>query len=168
MRGAEDGFLLRWSYISGKFSFMERKTQNHTFHSHLARMNVKVLLLLVLIVAKQATRLPWPLFKPYWGQGRPYPLPFHPGHLHKPSTPCTRSCTVARPIATTIIKGVRTIYDSSIHVLLAVRQCNQREVVLFDKNQIYTIGTALDLRKLKNVKLNIQGTIKLTYMDDSI
>jgi hypothetical protein len=126
-------------------------------------MFFKVLLLLVLTVAEQATCLPWPFFQPYLGTGRPYPFPFHSGKPHYPSPPCTRTCTVARPKPATIINGTSTPYDSGPDVLWAVRQCNPGGAVLFEKSQTYTIGTALDLTNLQNVDLNIQGTIKVTY-----
>ena len=132
-------------------------------HSHFANMYFKVLLLFILIVAEQASCLPWPFFKPYWGPGRPYPFPFNSGKPHRPSPPCTRSCTVAKPKAATVIKGVTTPYDSGKDVLQAVRQCNPGGIVHFEKNQTYSIGTALDLTNLKNVDLDIQGTIKVIY-----
>jgi galacturan 1,4-alpha-galacturonidase len=68
---------------------------------------------------------------------------------------------VARPKAVAVVKGVKTLYDSGKDVLHAVRQCNPGGIVHFEKNETYTIGTALDLTNLKNVDLDIQGTIKV-------
>lgn len=124
-------------------------------------MYFRLILLLVLAAADQAFCSPWPFFKPYWGPGRPYPFPFHSGKPHKPSPPCTRSCTVARPKAGRIVNGVKTPYDSGKDILYAVNQCNPGGAVHFEKGQVYTVGTALDLTNLKNVDLDIQGTIKV-------
>jgi hypothetical protein len=126
-------------------------------------MYFKVLLLLVLTVAEQATCLPWPFFQPYLGPGRPYPFPFHSGKPHYPSPPCTRSCTVARPKAATIINGTEIPYDSGPDVLRAVQQCNPGGAVHFEQSQTYIIGSPLDLTNLQNVDLVIQGTIKVAH-----
>lgn len=97
------------------------------------------------------------------GNSRPVPHPFHPGKPHKPSPPCTKTCVVARPKAAAVVKGVKTPYDSGRDVLKAVRSCNPKGRVLFEKGQTYLINTALDLSNLENVDLDIQGTIKVNY-----
>jgi galacturan 1,4-alpha-galacturonidase len=94
---------------------------------------------------------------------RPKPFPYHPGKSYKPSPPCTKSCTVARPKAATIVKNVKVPYDSGKDVLQAVQSCNPGGKVIFEKNETYMIGTALDLSNLKNVDLDIQGTIKVSF-----
>ncbi|CBX91370.1 similar to extracellular exo-polygalacturonase [Plenodomus lingam JN3] len=56
--------------------------------------------------------------------------------------------------------------DDSENILKAVKECNNGGHVVFPRNTIFTIGTALDLTFLKNIDLDIQGTIQFTADTD--
>lgn len=129
-------------------------------------MFFKVPVLVVLALVGQTISAPSPAGKPHGGKGRPSPFPFHAGKPHTPSPPCTKSCTVAKPRAAIVRDNVTTPYDSSKDILNAVHNCNPGGVVNFEKSETYSIGTALNLTNLKNVDLNIEGTIKVAQLED--
>ncbi|GFG12907.1 probable exopolygalacturonase X [Aspergillus lentulus] len=52
--------------------------------------------------------------------------------------------------------------DDSKYILRAFRKCSPGGRVVFDKDKVYTIGKAMDIRFLKRVDIDIQGKIVMT------
>ncbi|KAF4220040.1 hypothetical protein CNMCM8980_003329 [Aspergillus fumigatiaffinis] len=52
--------------------------------------------------------------------------------------------------------------DDSEYILRAFRKCSPGGRVVFDKDKVYTIGKAMDIRFLKRVDIDIQGKIIMT------
>jgi galacturan 1,4-alpha-galacturonidase len=77
--------------------------------------------------------------------------PKQPWKPMPPSSPRTKSCEVKA--------GAR---DDSAAIMAAVKECNGGGRVIFSRGKSYTIGTALDLRNLRNVDLVIQGKIEFS------
>ncbi|KAK3309730.1 polygalacturonase precursor [Chaetomium strumarium] len=84
----------------------------------------------------------------------------HPKHPSKPipsSPPRTKTCYVDS-------NGDGS--DDSQNILKAIHKCNPGGHVVFSADTTYIIGTALDLTFLKNIDLDIQGTIQFTNDTD--
>jgi polygalacturonase len=67
------------------------------------------------------------------------------------SSPRTKSCEVKA--------GGR---DDSAAIMSAIKECNGGGRVIFSRGKTYNIGTALDLRNLRNIDLVIQGKIEFS------
>nr|ASM94208.1 exopolygalacturonase [Evansstolkia leycettana] len=79
--------------------------------------------------------------------------PHRPFRPMPPSHPRVKTCHVENHG-----NGV----DDSKNILQALHQCNNGGKVVFDEGKTYTIGTALDMTFLKNVDIEILGTIQFT------
>jgi galacturan 1,4-alpha-galacturonidase len=77
--------------------------------------------------------------------------PKQPWKPMPPSSPRTKSCEVR--------SGSR---DDSAAIMAAIKECNGGGRVVFSRGKTYQIGTALDLRNLRNVDLVIQGKIEFS------
>jgi galacturan 1,4-alpha-galacturonidase len=84
--------------------------------------------------------------------------PYHPGKPFPPSPPRSKTCTVK-----TYDNDGK---DDSKYILKAIKECNNGGHVVFERGKTYTIGTALNLTFLKNIDLDVQGTIKFTNDTD--
>jgi galacturan 1,4-alpha-galacturonidase len=92
-------------------------------------------------------------------KGRP-DVQCHPKHPSKPipfSPSRTKTCYVDS-------NGDGS--DDSQNILKAIHKCNAGGHVVFSADSTYIIGTALDLTFLKNIDLDIQGTIQFTNDTD--
>jgi galacturan 1,4-alpha-galacturonidase len=58
------------------------------------------------------------------------------------------------------------VTDDAVHILDALKKCNNGGHVVFAEGTTYTIGTALDMTFLKHVDLDIQGYIQFTNDTD--
>ncbi|CAI6334432.1 unnamed protein product [Periconia digitata] len=88
--------------------------------------------------------------------GRPSERPNHAIAPYKTGKPLVPSPERNK---TCIIQSHGNGLDDSDHILSAIHECNPGGHVVFQKNQTYTVGTALDLTFLRSIDLDIQGTI---------
>ncbi|KAF2708165.1 glycoside hydrolase family 28 protein [Pleomassaria siparia CBS 279.74] len=83
--------------------------------------------------------------------------PKHLGHQFPTSPNRTKTCYVP---------SYGNGKDDSANILESIKQCNNGGHVVFDRNNKYTVATALDLTFLKHVDLDIQGTIQFSNDTD--
>ncbi|KAF7715377.1 Galacturan 1,4-alpha-galacturonidase [Penicillium ucsense] len=56
--------------------------------------------------------------------------------------------------------------DDSAHIISSLKKCNNGGKVVFDAEKTYTVGKAMDMTFLKNIDLEILGTIQFTNDTD--